>query len=242
MQKLFLKYPLVFMVKIAKWSLIFALMIAIRVVLLSHFVDFTSFLLDVSKTVCIFFPAISTLSFMDTLVVLMKEKNTSYMPFLAILVPLLFVNIALQPLLYSLTQNIPTSQLQKASNISISAFVEPASHLKTFVKNVYVVLDDARQAYFEGYASYLFFALSYVAFLFSFSIFTLKARWNLFNLFILFLFLFAFIKLYNIMNALEDQLYIFSFSTNQLKGIPTYIITIGISAFLYLYGLFFRLK
>ncbi len=242
MQSLAIKSVLVFLLKVIKWTFIFFLTIAIRTIVVSSSFSFFPIVLQVLRVVFVSFPAICTLSFIGALIFLMKKKNASYAPLFSILFFLLIVAIFLQPLLYSLADKINLGELQSSNSASINNFIEPTSSLKELVKDIYTMLNDGRQAYFEGYYYYLFFALSYTFFLFSLSFFSLKAKWNMFNVFFIFLLLVGFVYVYSIMNIAERQLYIFSASTIALSGIPTYIITIGIASLLSLYGIASRLK
>jgi len=120
--------------------------------------------------------------------------------------------------------------------------MEPHIVLKSLLMELSQVLDDSRQTYFEGYKYHLFFSLSYVLFLLSLSLLTIKVKWKFFSFFIILLFLRVFIYLYCVMNFPSHELFVLTFSTYQLRGIPTYIITIGLSSLLSLYGIISRLK
>lgn len=246
--KLFVKSPLIFIFRLLKWSAIFAFVALIKILALKEYSGFLVLLSECAKWVCVSFPAIYSLSFLDVLVVLMKHKNKSLLPIAMTLIPLLCVVLLLQPFLYSQLQllaSLESSHLVSSnmdSFLLVSNFSEQSYTLSSFIKQVYFMLDDFRQAYFEGYLQYLFLSITYVFFLFSLSSFTVEARWNFFNFLMFFLAFRLFILLYSIMNSAEAELYIFWFSSNQLKGIPSYIIGIGASSLLYLYGIVLRSK
>lgn len=241
--KLFIKSPIVFTLKILKWSLIFAFVSIIKTFAFQEYSGFLLMLSGCVKSVCISFPAIYSFAFMDTLVFLMKEKNKSPLPIVTLIVPFLLVLLLLQPFLYSYVQTLfvqSPDTIQATSSYSL--FFEQFLSLKIFLKQVYLVLDDCRQAYFEGFLYYLFFSFAYVFFLFSLAVFTINARWRMFNLLLVILAFRIFVLLYSVMNAHEAEFYIFSFSTNQFRGIPTLIIIIGTSSLIYLYGIASRYK
>ena len=243
--KLFIKSPIVFVLRLLKWSLIFAFVTTIKVFALQEYSGFFVLFSRCAESICVSFPAIYSLSFMDALVFLMKKKNKSFLPIALILFPLLLVVLVLQPLLYSYLKVLSLQSIDVSSSIassSILQFLQVSSVLSSFTKQLYFMLDDFRQAYFEGYIYYLFFSFTYVFFLFSLSIFTTKARWNFFNLLIFFLTFRFFIFLYNVMNSADAELYIVWFSSNQLKGVSSYIISIGISSLIYFYGIVSRVK
>jgi len=245
--KLFIQSPLVFILRLLKWSLIFAFVALVKIFALQEYAGFLVLLAECAKSVCVFLPAIYSLSFVDALVFLMKKKNKSFWSIATILIPLLLVILLLQPFLYS---HLKTLSLQNSSfalstasdSSSVSHILQTSSTLNSFTKQVYLLLDDFRQAYFEGYLNYLFLSFTYIFFLFSLSIFTIKARWNCFNLLTFLLAFRLFILLYNTMNSSEAEFYIFWFSSNQLKGVPTYLISIGASSLIYFYGIVSRSK
>lgn len=235
--KLCVKSPLVFIVKTLKWGLIFALVVAVKAIMLQEIPSFLALLAECAKTVCISFPVIYSFAFMDTLLFLMEKDKASVLSSLTLLVPILLLVLLLQPFLYSVTQKIVGLDATFFTNTHLSRFIEPAFSLKELVKEVYYMADDCRQAYFEGYKYYLFFTLAYLYFLFSLTTLIFNARWKLFTFLFMLIILRILIALYSIMNIPDMQMYIFSFSTNQLKGSPTYIIIIGISSIIYLYGI-----
>ena len=245
--KLVIKSPLVFIFSLLKWSLLFVLIAVVRIFAVREYSSFSILLSECIKSVCIYFPAIYSLSFLETLISLMKNNNKSFLPIAVILIPLLLLVLTLQPFMYSylrvlsLQSTLFTSNTVDASS-SISHFLQTSSTLNSFLRQVYLILDDFRQAYFEGFLQYLLLSFAYVFFLFSLSIFTIKARWKGFNLLAFLLTFRIFILLYSVMNCPEAELYFFWFSTNQLKGFPTCIISIVVSSLICFYGFFSRVK
>lgn len=235
--RLCVQSPLVFLVKILKWSLLFALIVILKAVILQEIPSFLTLLAECAKTVCISFPVLYSLAFMGTLGFLMKKERASICSSLTLLIPLVLIVLFLQPFLYSVTQRIVGLDASLFPNTPMNHFIEPAFSLKELAKEVYHMSDDWRQAYFEGYRYYLFFTLAYLYFLFSLATLIFNARWKLFNYLFILIILRALIALYSIMNNPDYQIYIFSFSTIQLSGIPTYIIMVGLSSIIYLYGI-----
>lgn len=242
--KLYMKSPLVFLLKIFKWSLVFVFILAIKIAVNSEYQGFILFISECAKMLCIFFPAIYSLAFLSSLSFLMERNNKSYLSIFTILIPLIPIVIFLQPFLYSFTSSLQeyNSSFSQVNSFSINRFMEPHIVLKSLLMELSQVLDDSRQTYFEGYKYHLFFSLSYVLFLLSLSLLTIKVKWKFFSFFIILLFLRVFIYLYCVMNFPSHELFVLTFSTHQLRGIPTYIITIGLSSLLSLYGIISRLK
>lgn len=245
--KLFIKSPIIFVLGLLKWSAIFAFVALVRVFALQEYSSFLILLSQCVSSICICFPAICSLTFIDTLFFLMKNKNKSFCSIATILLPFLLVILLLQPFLYSCLQSLSLQSSNATSAIisnasSISHFLQASYSLNSFIRQVSLILDDFRQAYFEGFLRYLFLSFTYLFFLFSFSIFTIKARWKGFNLLTFFLMLRVFVLLYSMMNSAEMELYIFGFSSNQLKGVPSYIVSIVASSLIYCYGIVSRSK
>ena len=243
--KLFIKSPLVFIVTLTKWGLVFFSVALLRILALKEYSGFFDLFYSGVVAVCVLFPAIYSLSFMDTLVFLMRKRNTSFLPLLTIIFPLVLLILFLQPLLYSYLHAVSLQSstfISTTTSTSASQFLQLPFILNLFIKQVFFMLDDFRQAYFTGYLRYLFLSFSYVFFLFSFSIFTIKAHWQLFNLLSFLLVFNLFVFLYNVMNAPGSELYVFWFSSNALKGLPSQIITVGASSLIYFYGIASRFK
>ncbi|MGP1437519.1 MAG: hypothetical protein ACTTKH_00435 [Treponema sp.] len=174
----------------------------------------------------------------------MSKNNNSYIPILTLIIPFLLIVFLLQPCFYVLTLNIKGygEVISQGKGSTFNLFTELAFSARIFFKEVYAMLDEARQVYFESFGRYLFAMLTYVFFMFSLSLLTINAKWKMFNIVVI-LFLFRLLTyFYGIMNIHENEIYIFSFSTNELKGLPTNIVNIGYACILYVYGIISRLK
>ncbi|MGP1520985.1 MAG: hypothetical protein ACTTIZ_05765 [Treponema sp.] len=242
--KLYLKSPVYFFLQLLKWSLIFALVTAIYRLTNIEFQGVIVLFAECIRVVFVSFPLIYSLAFIEVLIFLMSKNNTSYLPIITLIIPFLLIIFVLQPLFYVQSLNIIGcgDSFTQIKSASFTLFTEPAYSVNIFFKELYVMLDEGRQVYFESYARYLFAMLTYVFFLFSLSLITINAKWKMFNV-ILILFLFRFFTyLYGIMNINENEIFIFGFSTNELKGIPTNIVNIGYACILYAYGILSRLK
>lgn len=64
----------------------------------------------------------------------------------------------------------------------------------------------------------------------------------MFNVIVVLFLIRFFTYLYGIMNIQENEIAIFGFLTNELKGTPTNIVNIGYALILYVYGIVSRLK
>lgn len=240
--KLYVKSPLVFLLKILKWSLILSIVILIRILVASSSSSFSPIFFEYIRALCVVFPVIYSVAFLEALFFLVEKSNKSWAPLMTLFVLLALVAFLLQPLLYSLSQNIVSIDTTGGVNLSLNKFLTPTYMLAEFLREVFFILDDSRQIYFTGYIYYLFFSASFLLFLASLMPLTLKARWSFFNFFSTLILLRFIIYMYAVMNMYDKELYIFSFSTNTLRGIPTYIITIGVSLLILLYGIVSRLK
>lgn len=242
--KLCLKSPIWFLLKILKWGFIFALVIAVHRLTCFEMLGFVPLLRECVRMVFILFPLIYSLAFLDVLIFLMTENNNSYLPIITLIIPFLLIIFVLQPLFYGQTLNIASygEVINQTKATSFNLFAEPAYSVNIFAKEVQAMLDEARQVYFESYFRYIFAMFTYVFFLFSLTLLTLNAKWKLFNLIVI-LFLFRFFTyLYGIMNIHENEVVIFGFLTNDLKGLPTNVVNIGYACILYVYGIVSRLK
>ena len=242
--KLYIKSPIWFLLQVLKWSLVFVLVTAIHRLTCFGFQGFILLLTECIKTVFISFPLIYSLAFIEILIFLMSKNNNSYLPIITLIIPFLLIIFVLQPLFYVQTLNITGygQAISHAKSTSFNLFTELAYSVKIFSKEVHAMLDEARQVYFESYPRYIFAMLTYIFFLFSLSLLTVNAKWKMFDLIVI-LFLFRFFTyLYGIMNIHDNEINIFGFLTNELKGLPTNIVNIGFSCILCVYGIISRLK
>lgn len=240
--KLYIKSPLVFLLNMLKWGLILSIAVLIRILVASPSSSFSPVFFEYIRAVCIIFPVIYSVAFLEAMFFLVKKSNKSWVPLMTLFVLLTVISLLVQPLLYSLTRNIANVGTSDTLNLSLNKFLVPTYSLAEFLKEVFFILDDSRQVYFTGYVYYLFFSASFLIFLASLMPLTLKARWNFFNFFSILILLRFLIYMYAVMNMHDKEIYIFSFSTNTLRGIPTYIIIIGTSLLILLYGIISRLK
>ena len=242
--KLYLKSPIWFLLKILKWSLIFILVIAIHRLACCGTHGFVPLFKECVRMLFISFPLVYSLAFLDVLIFLMSENNNSYLPIITLVVPFLLIVFILQPLFYVQTLNISGygDVIGQTKTTSLSLFAEASYSVNIFAKEVEAMLDEARQVYFESYLRYIFAMLTYIFFLFSLALLTIRAKWKLFNIIVILFLLRFFTYLYGIMNIHENEVVIFGFLTNELKGLPTNIVNIGYACILYVYGIVSRLK
>lgn len=242
--RLYLKSPIYFFLQILKWSLIFALVIAVHRLTCCEFQGFILLVTECIKMIFVSFPLIYSFAFIEVLIFLMGRDNNSCMPILTLIIPFLLIIFVLQPLFYAQTLNIVGygEVITQSRGASFNLFTELAYSVKIFSKEVYAMLDEARQVYFESYSRYVFAMFTYIFFLFSLTLLTVKAKWKMFNVIVI-LFLFRlYTYLYGLMNIHENEIFIFGFSTYGLKGLPTNIVNIGYASILYVYGIVSRLK
>ena len=242
--KLYLKSPFWFLLQILKWCLIFVLVTAIHRLTCFEFQGFILLFAECIKVVFVSFPLIYSLAFIEILVFLMAKNNSSYLPILTLIVPFLLIVFVLQPLFYAQTLNITGygQAISQAKSASFNLFIELSYGVKIFFREIQAMLDEARQVYFESYPRYIFAMLTYIFFLFSLSLLTIDAKWKMFNFVVILLLCRIFTYLYGIMNIHENEVVIFGFLTNELKGLPTNIVNIGYACILYVYGIVSRLK
>lgn len=242
--RLYLKSPIYFILQTLKWSLIFALVIAVYMLVCFEFQGFLPLLKECVKFIFVSFPLIYSFAFVETLIFLMAKNNTSYLPIFTLIIPFLLIIFVLQPLFYTYTLNAIGygETITKSKGTSFTLFTEVAYSVKLLSKEVYAMLDEARQVYFESFARYIFAVFTYIFFLFSLSLLTIKAKWKMFNIIAILVLFRLFTYLYGIMNIHENEIFIFHFSTYKLKGIPTNIVNIGYACILYVYGILSRLK
>lgn len=242
--RLYIKSPIYFLLQVLKWSLIFILVTAIHRLTCFEFQGFISLLTESIKVVFVSFPLIYSLAFIWVLIFLMSKNNTSYFPIITLIIPFLLIVLILQPFFYIQTLNITGygDAINQVKGTTFNLFTEPAHSVKIFSKEVHAMLDEARQVYFESYPRYVFAMLTYVFFLFSLSLLTINAKWKMFNVIVVLFLIRLFTYLYGIMNIQENEIAIFGFLTNELKGTPTNIVNIGYALILYVYGIVSRLK
>lgn len=242
--KLYLKSPIWFLLKILKWSLIFILVIAIHRLACCGMQGVVPLFKECVRMLFISFPLVYSLAFLDVLIFLMSENNNSYLPIITLVVPFLLIVFILQPLFYVQTLNIAGygDVIGQTKTISLNLFAEASYSVNIFAKEVQAMLDEARQVYFESFLRYIFAMLTYIFFLFSLALLTIRAKWKLFNIIVILFLLRFFTYLYGIMNIHENEVVIFGFLTNELKGLPTNIVNIGYACILYVYGIVSRLK
>lgn len=241
--KLYLKSPIRFLLHIVKWVLIFSLIVAIHRTVSSEFQGFILLLKECIRMIFISFPLIYSLAFLDVLIFLMTKDNDSYLPIITLIVPFLLIIFILQPIFYAQTLNIASyGQAINQTTTYFNLFAEFVYSVDIFAKEVHAMLDEVRQVYFESYSRYIFTMLTYVFFLFSLSLLTIKAKWKMFNVVVLFFLFRFFTYIYGIMNIHENGIVVFGFLSHDLKGTPTNIINMGYACILYVYGIVSRLK